>query len=83
MSEIALHPHAAPQIERLKTAWPAEFRDGARCGFLQKYDGSREAGGYPNGFHAWPQDRRNAWFAGFNRGLCDLVNMGARHVDAA
>jgi hypothetical protein len=46
----------------------AEFDDGARCGILRKFDGPRELGGYPKGFHAWPLARRNAWFAGFNIG---------------
>jgi hypothetical protein len=62
---------------RLREAWPHEFRDGARCGFLRKFDGDREAGGYPLGFHQWPLDRRNAWFAGFNRGLIDRLRREA------
>jgi hypothetical protein len=24
--------------------------------------------GYPRGFHQWPLDRRNAWYAAFNLG---------------
>jgi hypothetical protein len=55
----------------LRRRWPDEWVDGARCGFLQRYDGKREPGGYPLGFHRWPLDHRNAWFAGFNRGFCD------------
>jgi hypothetical protein len=62
---------ADAQRVRLKRGWPDEFRDGARCGFLQRYDGKRELGGYPLGFHHWPLDRRNAWYAGFSRGWCD------------
>jgi hypothetical protein len=49
----------------IRAAWRAEFDDGTRCGLLQKYDGPREPGGYPLGFHSWPLDRRNA---GFNKG---------------
>jgi hypothetical protein len=44
----------------LKERWPAEYRDGARCAFLLKFDGDREKGGYPRGFHAWPLERRDA-----------------------
>ena len=38
--------------------WPLEWRDGARCAFLMKFDGPRERGGYPVGFHRWPLDRQ-------------------------
>jgi hypothetical protein len=54
--------------KQLKAAWPDEFSDGARCGYSQKYEGERERGGYPKGFHDWLLDRRNAWFAGYNYG---------------
>jgi hypothetical protein len=57
--------------QAIRERWPDEFKDGARCAFLRRFDGRREAGGYPLGFHSWPLERRNAWFAGFNRGLCD------------
>jgi len=60
-----------PEIEAPRSRWPAEFRDGARCGFLLRFYGEREKGGYPKGFHLWPIGRRNAWFAGFNRGFHD------------
>ena len=60
--------NANAERARLKSAWPHEFKDGARCGLLQKYDGPRRAGGYPKGFHGLPLDRRNAWFAGYNYG---------------
>ena len=52
----------------LRRRWPDEWVDGARCGFLQRYDGKREPGGYPLGFHRWPLERRNSWFCGFNFG---------------
>lgn len=56
---------------RLRRAYPAEFADGACCGLSGQYLGDRERGGYPRGFAAWPQARRNAWFAGFNLGYQD------------
>jgi hypothetical protein len=55
----------------IRAEWPAEFDDGARCGFLGRLESPREPGGYPLGFHGWPLARRNAWFAGFNKGNCD------------
>lgn len=64
-----------PQVERerewLSARGPEEYRDGARCGFLQKYEGQREAGGYPIGFRDWPLERHNSWFAGYNLGRQD------------
>ena len=64
---------AEPNEERgrLKRAWPQEFRDGERCAYFGKFEGERETGGYPKGFHAWPLDRRNAWYCGFNFGLVE------------
>jgi hypothetical protein len=53
--------------------WPQEFRDGKDCAFLLSFEDDREAGGYPLGFHHWPLDRRNAWFAGFNQGFHDRL----------
>jgi hypothetical protein len=60
---------------RPREQWPVEWRDGARCAFLMQFDGPREKGGYPIGFHRWPLDRRNAWFAGFNRGFHDRMRV--------
>jgi hypothetical protein len=51
----------------LRTRWPDEFNDGVRAA-MGRCNGSREKGGYPLGFHDWPLDRRNAWWAGFNVG---------------
>jgi hypothetical protein len=48
---------------RLRARWSSEWAQGARAGF--------EGKSYPAGFSAWPLDRRNAWFSGFNRGYCD------------
>jgi hypothetical protein len=56
---------------RLKRLWPDEFADGERCGFLSRFEGKRERGGYPRGFHRWPLERRNAWHSGFNFGLLE------------
>ncbi len=66
---------ARPERRRLKAAYPDEFRDGARCAFLRKYEAEREHGGYPRGFLKWPLDRRNAWFAGFNYGFHRRLDM--------
>ena len=49
-----------------RNAWPQEFADGARAGLLCRF-------GYPQGFHEWPLARRNAWWAGFNRGNQDRL----------
>ena len=51
-----------------KRAWPDEFANGERCAFYKRFDGERERGGYPKGFHRWPLERRNAWYCGFNLG---------------
>lgn len=55
---------AAEERERIKHAYPDEFRDGARRAF-------NGVSGYPRRFAVWPLERRNAWFAGFNVGYCD------------
>lgn len=57
----------------LKLGRAADFDDGARCAFLRRFDGARERGGFPPGFHGWPLGRRNAWFAGFNVGFHDRI----------
>ena len=57
--------------------WKTAFDDGVRCGFLQKFEGAREPGGYPKEFHDWPLARRNAWFAGFNKGSVERKKEGA------
>jgi hypothetical protein len=68
----------------IKSRWPEEWRDGARCGFFLRFPGQRETGGYPLGFHRWPLDRRSAWYAGFNVGFHDrLLNRLAPKTEAA
>ena len=54
-------------------AYPDEYPDGAR----RAYAGNKL---YPRRFAAWPLERRNAWFAGFNVGYCDRKR--ERAVDA-
>ena len=49
--------NAAEEVTRLRSRWPSEFKDGARCAFLRRYDGERERGGYPLGFLRWALDR--------------------------
>ncbi len=71
--------NAEDEVARLRGRWPDEFRDGARCGFLLRFDGDRERGGYPRGFHRWPIERRNAWFGGYNVGFHDRLRL-AREV---
>jgi hypothetical protein len=66
-------------LAQLRERWPAEYRDGARCAFLMRFDGDREAGGYPRGFHQWPLGLRNAWYAGFSVGFHDRLRL-AREV---
>lgn len=61
------------EIEALRARWPDEFRDGARVGFLRRFNGAREAGGFPAGFHAWPLERKNAWYSGHNVGRLDRL----------
>jgi hypothetical protein len=56
------------EIERLRTAWPQEFRLGYRFGILGKADKPCDSAGYPLGLHAWPLGRKNAWWCGFNEG---------------
>jgi hypothetical protein len=63
------------QVARLRQRWPDEFRDGARCAFLLRFDGDRETGGYPRGFHRRPLERRDAWFGGFNVGFHDRLRL--------
>jgi hypothetical protein len=38
-------------LKSLRAKYPDPLEDGARCGFLGKYPGDREPGGYPKGFH--------------------------------
>jgi hypothetical protein len=72
--------NAADEVEMIRKAWPAEFRDGARCGFLYRFDGERERGGYPRGFRAWELSQRNAWFAGFNVGFHDRIRFARKEA---
>lgn len=71
MSEIRKMRQADTIRETLRSRFPEEFDDGARCGFTRKYPGERARGGYPKDFRTWPIERRHAWFAGFNKGFWD------------
>jgi hypothetical protein len=73
--DAAGNTSAADEVAAVSRRWPNEFREGARCGFLRRFVGVREKGGYPRGFHLWPLERRNAWFAGFNRGFLDRLRL--------
>jgi hypothetical protein len=66
---------ARDEVKGFEPQSPDEYRDGARCAFLRRFDGVRQEGGYPPGFHHWPLERRNAWFAGFNRGYHDRLDL--------
>ena len=72
--------NAGEEVARLRLRWPDEFRDAARSALLLRFDGHRETGGYPCGFHIWPLERRNAWFAGFNRGFHDRLRLFRREA---
>jgi hypothetical protein len=61
---------AEAERERLERAWPEAFRDSVRAAF-GVLPPEREPGGYPKGFHSWPLEKRNAYFAGFNFGFID------------
>jgi hypothetical protein len=61
---------AAAERDRLEGLWPDAFRDGVRAGY-GLFPAVHLPGGYPHGFHAWPLEKRNAYFAGFNVGFTD------------
>jgi len=75
--------NAADELAALRARWPTEYRDGARCAFLLRFEGDRERGGYPRGFPRWPLDRRNTWFAGFNVGYHDRLRLAKKGFDDA
>jgi hypothetical protein len=54
--------------ERLKLAYPEAFADGARRAFKGDMV-------YPPGFAAWPFERKNSWYAGYNVGRCDRARL--------
>jgi len=73
--DAAGNTSVADEVAGISRRWPNEFRQGARCGFLLRFDEEREKGGYPGGFHLWSLERRNVWFAGFNRGFQDRLRL--------
>lgn len=67
MNEAEQNQERTPALEerdRIERAFPAEFADGRRRAFIRNKL-------YPRGFHSWPIERRNAWFAGFNVGYVE------------
>ena len=70
MSGEADAKRAQLERARLEAAWPEAFRDGVRAAF-GVFPPEHERGGYPRGFHGWPLEKRNSYFAGFNLGFCD------------
>jgi hypothetical protein len=83
MTAPIIYPKPVQAIRNeLRRKWQDAFDDGARRAFTKTYPGPREPGGYPPGFHDWPLEKRNVWFAGFNLGLIDLARLkeeGAQH----
>jgi hypothetical protein len=75
------HPVVPPDIARAVACfaekWPEEFRLGYRFGRFGKTDPPCDRAGYPQGFHGWPLDRRNAWWCGLNRGWVDRDHANA------
>jgi hypothetical protein len=65
----------------LKANHPAAFREGMRLGLGLTLKAEREPGGYPKGFHGWPLEKRNAWFAGFNIGRIEHARRVAQPPD--
>jgi hypothetical protein len=65
---------AAAQRAELCAKFPAEFESGYRYGVTGAVQPPCDAAGYPIGFHTWPLDRRNAWWAGFNLGHVEKEN---------
>jgi hypothetical protein len=63
--------------EAMRSRWPEEFRLGYRFGRFGKADPPCDRAGYPQGFHGWPLDRRNAWWCGLNRGWVDRDHANA------
>lgn len=62
---LAENSTVAQARQEIRRRRPAEFDGGFLAGKGRKPPAGMP-GGYPPGFHAWPLDRRNAWFCGFN-----------------
>lgn len=59
---------AAEAREKIRAHFRDEYDAGARAGFTKSPD-------YPSRFHSWPPERRDAFFAGYNAGRCDRLNV--------
>lgn len=71
-------PAVIAERERLRAAHTADFNDGFRMGAIGPSEGEKRLpGNYPIGFRDWPQNRRNAWFAGWMQGF--VYAEGADH----
>jgi hypothetical protein len=57
--------------DALRAKFPDEFEHGYRTGYLGENQPPCDAAGYPIGFHTWPLDRKNTWYAGFNLGYTE------------
>lgn len=75
MSVVVRHPASLSELDRLKSAWPDEYRAGARLAFMDERPIGCDEAGYPRGFHDWPAGRRDAWWAGFNIGRCERIRI--------
>lgn len=64
-------PPLSDEVDLIRARWRTAWEKGARIGF----EGERAGGSYPQGFHDWPLDRRNAWYSGFNRGYHDRIRL--------
>jgi hypothetical protein len=51
--------------------FPQEVEHGFLSGFTGEFQQPCDAAGYPPGFHSWPLERRNAWWAGANLGYIE------------
>lgn len=76
MSASVISPKRPPQQPDRHLAWrdellkryPAEFEHGYLSGFTGELQSPCDQAGCPSGFHSWPLQRRNAWYAGWNLG---------------
>jgi hypothetical protein len=57
--------------DELLKRYPLEFESG----YLQGFTGE-DATAYPDGFHSWTLERRNAFFAGWNLGYVERDDEG-------
>ena len=73
-AELRPWPRAEAVRAELCARFPAEFESGYHYGLTGAPQAPCDAAGYPIGFHEWPLDRRNAWWAGWNLGNVEHGN---------